>query len=96
VLTRCRFARSRKSTSCPSATARHLSPIVYRLSRAPAEWDEAKTLPKELFVKASAAGWLPVCVGHWPTEYVGQPPAELKARARPRTARILLREQLFV
>jgi hypothetical protein len=31
------------------------------------EWDEAKTLPKELFEKASAAGWLPVCVGAWPT-----------------------------
>lgn len=31
------------------------------------EWDEAKTLPKELFEKASAAGWLPVCVGTWPT-----------------------------
>ena len=31
------------------------------------EWDEAKTLPKELFEKASAAGWLPVCVGNWPT-----------------------------
>jgi|APGre2960657444_1045066.scaffolds.fasta_scaffold04772_2 hypothetical protein len=31
------------------------------------EWDEAKTLPKALFEKASAAGWLPVCVGAWPT-----------------------------
>jgi hypothetical protein len=31
------------------------------------EWDEAKTLPKELFEKAAAAGWLPVCVGAWPT-----------------------------
>jgi alkylation response protein AidB-like acyl-CoA dehydrogenase len=31
------------------------------------EWDEAKTLPKSLFEKASAAGWLPVCVGAWPT-----------------------------
>jgi len=29
--------------------------------------DEAKTLPKSLFEKASAAGWLPVCVGAWPT-----------------------------
>lgn len=31
------------------------------------EWDEAKSLPKSLFEKASAAGWLPVCVGAWPT-----------------------------
>ena len=31
------------------------------------EWDEAKTLPKSLFEKAAQAGWLPVCVGAWPT-----------------------------
>ena len=29
--------------------------------------DEAKALPKELFAKAGAAGWLPLCVGSpWP------------------------------
>lgn len=42
------------------------------------EWDEAKTLPKSLFTKAAAAGWLPLCVGTWPTKYVGEPPAELR------------------
>jgi len=42
------------------------------------EWDEAKSLPKSLFEKASAAGWLPVCVGAWPTSYVGEPPEELR------------------
>ena len=41
-------------------TEEHIMPFCH-------EWDEAKTLPKALFEKASAAGWLPVCVGAWPT-----------------------------
>jgi len=36
------------------------------------EWDEAKELPRDLFHKAAAAGWLGSCVGApWPTKYAG-------------------------
>jgi len=35
------------------------------------EWDENRSLPKELYRKAYQAGWLPGVVGLWPTEYAG-------------------------
>lgn len=39
------------------------------------EWDEAKSLPKELYIKASKAGLLPGVVGSpWPTQYVPDVP----------------------
>ncbi|CAG8551724.1 10983_t:CDS:2 [Dentiscutata erythropus] len=39
------------------------------------EWDEAKTTPKELFIKAGKAGILPgVCGAPWPTKYAQYPP----------------------
>ena len=41
------------------------------------EWDETKTIPKDLFRKAYAAGILPAVVGgQWPTKYAGIPPPE--------------------
>lgn len=39
------------------------------------EWDEKKNIPKDLFLKAAAAGILPAIVGHpWPTQYTQRPP----------------------
>eukprot|EP01027_Heterolobosea_sp_BB2_P020511 GEZU01029264.1.p1 GENE.GEZU01029264.1~~GEZU01029264.1.p1 ORF type:complete len:529 (-),score=184.06 GEZU01029264.1:295-1881(-) len=36
------------------------------------EWDEKKTIPRELWVRAYEAGWLPGVIGpKWPTQYVG-------------------------
>ncbi len=36
------------------------------------QWDESRSLPKELYQKAYKAGWLPgVCGCPWPTEYAG-------------------------
>jgi hypothetical protein len=35
------------------------------------EWDEAKKIPQELFIKAGKAGILPaVCGAPWPGKYV--------------------------
>ncbi|CAG8446654.1 2238_t:CDS:2 [Acaulospora colombiana] len=40
------------------------------------EWDEAKKIPKELYIKAAKAGILPgVCGAPWPTKYAQYPPA---------------------
>ena len=38
------------------------------------EWEAAKRLPRELFVKAASAGFLPCVVGEWPEEHVGPKP----------------------
>ncbi|RHZ54188.1 hypothetical protein Glove_429g42 [Diversispora epigaea] len=39
------------------------------------EWDEAKKIPKELFIKAAQIGILPaVCGAPWPTKYTKYPP----------------------
>lgn len=35
------------------------------------DWDEAKQIPKEIWRKFGAAGFLPGVIGSWPTEYVG-------------------------
>jgi alkylation response protein AidB-like acyl-CoA dehydrogenase len=36
------------------------------------QWDEQKELPRELFKKAAAAGWLGACAGApWNTKYAG-------------------------
>jgi len=36
------------------------------------EWDESKTIPRELFKKCAQAGWLGGCAGApWPTKYAG-------------------------
>ncbi|CAG8730630.1 14121_t:CDS:2, partial [Acaulospora morrowiae] len=40
------------------------------------EWDEAKHIPKELFIKAAKVGILPaVCGAPWPTKFAKYPPA---------------------
>jgi len=37
------------------------------------DWDEAKAIPRDIYHKAAAAGWLPGCVSPpWPTEFAGE------------------------
>jgi len=38
------------------------------------EWEAAKRLPRDLFRKTAAAGFLPCVVGEWPEEYAGRKP----------------------
>ena len=39
------------------------------------EWDEAKMIPKSLFLKAAAAGFLPgICGSPWPSQFAERPP----------------------
>lgn len=40
------------------------------------DWDEAKHIPKEFYIKAAKAGILAGCVGEWPTEFVGEGPED--------------------
>ena len=37
-------------------------------------WDENKAMPSDVYVAAYKAGWLPGCVGMWPTKYLAEDP----------------------